>query len=187
MRIQLRPLRVGLAVLLVGSAVLFFVGSTIERDQPHEQTTPAQTSPEQSGEGVDAPGETHSEQGEESKAHSEEAGHEEAGVEILGIDTESLALSIVAVVLSVLLAGLVLLRRWSTLVLVAVLVFALVFAAGDIRELVHQRDESNGGIAAIAAALIALHLALSVIAGRLLTERRTIPAPTTAPWRIGFL
>jgi hypothetical protein len=42
--------------------------------------------------------------------------------------------------------------------------FGLVFAAGDGRELVHQLDESNAGIAAIAAILIALHLAVAALA-----------------------
>jgi hypothetical protein len=46
-----------------------------------------------------------------------------------------------------------------------------VFAAGDGRELVHQLDESNGGLAAIAAVLIALHLAVSALAAALFPRR----------------
>jgi len=42
--------------------------------------------------------------------------------------------------------------------------FGLVFAAGDGRELVHQLNDSNASIAAIAAILIALHLAVAALA-----------------------
>lgn len=37
-------------------------------------------------------------------------------------------------------------------------VFAVLFAAADMRELVHQIDESRTGVAIIAAVLIAVHL-----------------------------
>jgi len=57
-------------------------------------------------------------------------------VKILGINTESLALSIVAVVASVLLAIGVWIGVWPRLVLLAVIGFGLVFAAGDIREVI---------------------------------------------------
>ena len=79
-----------------------------------------------------------------------------------------------------LLAGGVLLGfgGWSRLLLLsAVAGFGLVFAAGDAREVVHQLDESNTGLAALAAILIALHLAVAVLAVLLLRDRRT---PATA-------
>ena len=49
--------------------------------------------------------------------------------------------------------------------------FGLVFAAGDGRELVHQLDESNTGLAAVAAILLVLHLAVAGIAAFLLRPR----------------
>jgi ascorbate-specific PTS system EIIC-type component UlaA len=64
---------------------------------------------------------------------------------------------VLAVVASLVLAFAVWLGRWTRLVLLAVAGFGLVFAAGDIRELVHQLNESNAGLAAIAAVLIGLH------------------------------
>lgn len=72
---------------------------------------------------------------------------------------------------SLLLALLVWLGRWPRLVLLGVAAFGLVFAAGDGRELVHQLDESNGGLAAIAAILIGLHLAVTTLAAALFPRR----------------
>jgi len=158
MRTHLTRLRAALVLLLVGSGLLFLIGSTIERHQHHgEQPATAETS---SGEN----------QTGESAGHAEK-GHGETGVTILGVDTESLALSVLAVVASLVLASAVWLGRWSRLVLLAVAGFGLVFAAGDIRELVHQLNESNAGLAAIAAVLIGLHLAVTALAAALFPRR----------------
>ncbi len=157
----LTRLRAALVLLLVGSGLLFAIGSTIERHRHHAEHRPAVAS---SG---------------ESAEHSEQA-PAEAGARILGVDTESVALTVVAIVCSLLLAVAVWLgRRWR-LVLLCVAGFGLVFAAGDGRELVHQLDESNAGLAAIAAILIALHLAVTVIAGALLLHRRDAAEPAMA-------
>jgi hypothetical protein len=175
MRTHRNLLRGGLVALLIGSAILFLIGSTIERNHRHHDS-PAATSTEVSG-GETAKsgesGETGETGGESSKpieTHAE-ASHGEAGAKILGINPESLALSIVAVVLSVLLAFAVWLGRWSRLVLLAVIGFGLVFAAGDARELVHQLDESNNGLATVAAILIVLHLGVAALAAALLWSR----------------
>src|SRR5438874_12033853 len=154
MRTHLRLLRGGLVVLLVGSAILFLVGSTIERSHRHHETAaakPAQGSATESG------GEQSGETAKPSESHVESGGGE-AGAKILGVNTESLALSIVAVVLSFLLAAAIWLGRWSKLVLLPVLAFGLVFAAGDGRELVHQLDDSNSGLASLAAIVLVFHL-----------------------------
>jgi hypothetical protein len=68
-------------------------------------------------------------------------------VKLLGVNTESLALTIVAVVASFLLAVAVWLGRWPRVTMLAVAAFGLVFAAGDARELVHQLNESNVSLA----------------------------------------
>jgi hypothetical protein len=159
----LTRLRAALVLLLVGSGVLFAIGSTIERHQHRSES--ATTAPAPSGE---SGAETGSAEG--SAAHAEH-GHAETGVTILGVDTESLALTVIAVVASFALAMLVWLGRLPRLVLLAVAAFGLVFAAGDARELVHQLDESNGGLAAIAATLIALHLAVTGLAAVLYPRR----------------
>jgi hypothetical protein len=166
MRTHLTRLRTALVLLLVGSAVLFLVGSTIERNNRHHESVAAKPA-ELSGE---SESET-SHEGAKSAEKRVESGSSERSAKILGVDTESLALSIVAVVLSLLLAAAIWLDKWPRLALLAVLSFGLVFAAGDARELVHQADESNGGLAAIAAILIALHLAMAVLALVLLRPR----------------
>jgi hypothetical protein len=176
MRTQLTRLRAALVLLLVGSGLLFAIGSTIERHQHHNEQ-PAATA--ENGESGESGGESGSEGGTE---HVEKS-HVEAGVKILGVNTESLALTIVAVVASLLLALAVWLRRWPPILLL-VAGFGLVFAAGDVRELVHQLDESNAGIAVIAAILIGLHLAVAAVAATLLmrgvsAERRAMPEPGT--------
>jgi hypothetical protein len=174
MRTNLTRLRAALVLLLVGSGVLFAVGSTIERHQHHSEpasTTTAGspgetgTSSESGGEG--AASETGGKSGSAESAARAEKSHAETGATILGVNTESLALSVTAIVASFLLALLVWLGRWPRLVLLAVAAFGLVFAAGDARGLVHQLDESNGGLAAIAAILIGLHLAVTTLSALL--------------------
>jgi hypothetical protein len=170
MRANMTLLQGALALLLAGSAILFFAGSTSERHHRHHEQAAATA---ENG----STGETSGESSEEGTTHVE-APAGEAGVKLLGVDTESLALAIVAVVLSLLLAVLVLAGVWWRAVLPAGAVLGLVFAAGDGRELVHQLDESNGGLAAVAAVLIALHLAVALLAAVMWAKRA--PAPTPA-------
>ena len=167
MRTHLTRLRAALVLLLVGSGLLFAIGSTIERHQHHAEARPSAGSSTESG----TSGESGGESGSGERAKHVEKGHGETGAKILGANTESLALTIVAVVASVLLAVAVWLGRWPRLVLLCVAAFGLVFAAGDGRELVHQLDESHAGLAAIAAILIGLHLAVTVLAAALLPRR----------------
>ncbi len=168
MRMYLTRLRAALVLLLVGSGVLFAIGSTVERHQHHAEAHPAAA--KTTGESSTS-GETGSEGSSTESAKHVEKGHGEAGARILGVNTESVALTVVAVVLSLLLALVVWLGRWSRLALFCVAGFGLVFAAGDGRELVHQLDESHAGLAAVAAILIGLHLAVSVLAAALFPRR----------------
>jgi hypothetical protein len=160
MRTHFTRLRAALVLLLVGSGLLFAIGSTIERHQHHNEQ-PAATA------GNGESGESGGESGSEGSTGHVEKSHGEAGVKILGVNTESLALTVVAVVASLLLALAVWLGRRPRPLLLLVVGFGLVFAAGDGRELVHQLDESNAGIAAIAAILIGLHLAVAALAATL--------------------
>jgi hypothetical protein len=146
-----------LVLLLVGSGLLFAIGSTIERHQRHTEH-PAQQRGE-SGSG-------------ESATHLEKTSGER-GVKLLGVNTESLALTILAVIASLALGVAVWLRRWPRVTLLCVAGFGLVFAAGDVRELVHQLNESNAGVASIAAVLIVLHLAITASAAALYPRQRT--------------
>jgi hypothetical protein len=93
MRTHCTRLRAALVLLLVGSGLLFAIGSTIERHQHHNEQ-PAATA------GNGESGESGGESGAEGGAGHVEKSHGEAGVKILGVNTESLALTIVAVVLA---------------------------------------------------------------------------------------
>jgi len=169
MRTHLTRLRAALVVLLVGSGLLFAIGSTIERHQHHaEHHSTTGTSSAESG----TSGESGGESGSGESAKPVETSHGETGATILGVNTESVALTVIAVVASLVLALVVWLGSWPRLVLLGVAGFGLVFAAGDGRELVHQLNESNAGLAAIAAILIGLHLAVTVLAAALFPRRR---------------
>ena len=160
-------LRAALVLLLVGSGLLFAIGSTIERHQHHaEHPAAAPGENEQSGE---SGGENNSSE----TTTPVERSHGETGVKLLGVNTESLALTIVAVVASLLLGLAVWLRRWQRLTLLCAAGFGLVFAAGDARELIHQLDESNAGLASIAAILLGLHLTVTALAAALYPREGT--------------
>ena len=60
--------------------------------------------------------------------------------------------------------------------LLTVVVIGLAWAALDIREVVHQLDESRTGVAMVAMAVAALHLAVAAISGRLATQPPATPS-----------
>src|SRR5438309_3665990 len=101
MRTHLTRLRAALVLLLVGSGLLFAIGSTIERHQHHAETHPATA--QSSGEGGTS-GESGGESGSGESTTHVETSHGEAGARILGVNTESVALMVVAVVASLVLA-----------------------------------------------------------------------------------
>jgi len=63
-------------------------------------------------------------------------------------------------------------------VLGAIALIALAWAALDVREAVHQVDESRTGIAMLAIAVAALHLAAALLAGRMAARSRHADART---------
>jgi hypothetical protein len=171
-RVASTRLRGVLAGLLVVSAILFAVGTTIERHQDSDHA------------GETAATGTHSEaaeSGSESSGGSTESGsrrtdersqvHSETETRLFGVDTESVGLEVAAIALSFGLAIAVWLSR-QRVVLVAVVVLGLVFAAGDARELAHQVSESRSGLAVIAAVLMGLHLVVAAV-GAVLAIRRS--------------
>lgn len=109
-------------------------------------------------------------EGEATEPTAEEAAHTESSKEIAGIDPESWPLVGLGIAISLALAAGVYWRqgRWF----VAALGFGILFAAADTRELIHQLDESQTTVAAIAAILIALHLLIALTAGIALLRRR---------------
>ena len=156
--------RFSLAALLAVATLLFAVGVIAERSSADEHAEPT-ASAESSEAG-------HAEEGEGAHAAEEapspEGGAaESSGEELAGVDLESTSLIVLAV-----LAGLVLSAAAATELgrsrafLLAVVVIALAWAVLDVRELLHQLDESRGGIAAIALAVAVVHFVASAVAGR---------------------
>ena len=167
--------RLVLAALLIVSAATFAAGSSIERSHTHESVQPStETSPkpaeaggtEGSGEGAGAPS-------GEGVAPATESHTENVGSETLfGINPESTGLVAVGVIVSLLLAAGV--WFWGRRpVLMAVVVFGIVFAALGVREAAHQAHESRTGLLMLAIALAVLHAAVSAIAASGLRRRAT--------------
>jgi hypothetical protein len=166
-------LRSTLIALLVASTALFAVGVIVERSSADTHADP----PAAHAEEANAEG-THSEGGESSATTSGHGGHAETSAEspaahaegerLLGVDLESTPLVVLAVLaglaLAVLAAGRV---GRARAFLLAVAVIALAWAALDIREVVHQLDESRTGVAVIAVAVALLHLAAVAVSHRL--------------------
>lgn len=194
----LTRIRLLIAALLVVSAAAFAIGVAAERSsttETHGEQHPAvhttalgsSTSPATSGDGDG--GENHPAESPAAAADSGDrpstAGGEQPGEaaraqtdhteRLLGIDPESTVLVIIAVAVSLLLAGGVLTVRRSPL-LVVVAAGMLAFAALDVREVVHQSSESRTGLAALAALVALLHLATGATA---VVGWRTQPANAT--------
>lgn len=158
--------RVITAVLLVASAAAFAVGATIERHTASTESPPAQHRAETGTHGENPSRENPAGSGESSATHAAEQGSED----LLGINPEATGLVVIAVVVSLLLAGLVLTVR-SPLLAAGVALAMLAFTALDIRELTHQLHESRPGLAALAATVAVLHLLAAAAA--FLTTRGT--------------
>jgi hypothetical protein len=163
-------LRWALVALLAASTILFAVGVAIEPSDTNGGEGAAEAAHSETDEREEAGEAVGAEPGESAGHAEDEDEGEEGGEELLGIDLESTPLVVLAVLTGLALAALVAtpigtLRAF--LILAAGV--ALVWAALDVREALHQIDESNTGIALIAGAVAALHLAAAATAGRLST------------------
>jgi hypothetical protein len=176
------PLRWTLVGLLVASTALFAVGVIAERSSTDTHTEPAAAHAAETGGETGEPAAAHSEGGASEATASGDAGHVESATEhaeserLLGVDVESTPLVVLAVLAGLALAAVAAsrigLRRGF---LLAVVVIGLAGAALDIREVVHQRDESRTGVAVVAMAVAALHLTVAAISGRLATQPPATP------------
>jgi hypothetical protein len=175
------PLRWTLVALLVASTALFAVGVIAERSSKDTHTEPAAARAAETGGESESEG-AHGEGGASEATPSGEAGHVESasghgeGERLFGVDVESTPLVVLAVLAGLALAALAasqigLLRGF----LFTVVVIAVAWAALDIREVVHQLDESRTGVAVVAMAVAALHLAVAAISGRLATQPSATP------------
>jgi len=178
------------ALLLVGSAALFAAGTAIEHHQraaSHQEHGAAASSAVKSGETSaeknakgETSGETKPAESAAATGASGESGGETNSEKIAGVDPESWTLVGLAIAVSLLLAAGVYWRRGRWFV--AAGAFALLFAAGDVRELVHQIQESRATVATIAGILIALHLLIAAAAAAARWQRggqaRAMPEPS---------
>ncbi len=165
---ELRKLLVALIVL---STIAFTAGAILERSSAdtHAPGTGTEEPGHQEGEGSG----TAEGEGTGEPVASDESRETKSDEMLFGIDPESTPLVVVAVVLSLALAAGCWLRpgwRWL-LVLTAVAMVA--FAALDVREVVHQFDESNAGLGLIALLVAVLHAAAAVTAVVLLPRTRS--------------
>jgi hypothetical protein len=176
------PLRWTLVALLVASTALFAVGVIAERSSSDTHTEPSAAHASETGDERGEPAGAHGEGGASEATASGDAGHVKSATErpegerLLGVDVESTPLVVLAVLaglaLAALAASLIGLRRGFLLTIV---VIGLAWAALDIREVVHQLDESRTGVAVVAMSVAALHLAAAAISGRLATQAPTTP------------
>jgi hypothetical protein len=164
-----------LAALLAAATLLFAVGVIAERSAADEHAAPAASA--ESGEGEEG-GHTDEQGVGEAARGAGSSAESDKQERLLGVDLESTPLIVLAV-----LAGLALSAaaasdlRHRRAFLVAVAVIALAWAVLDVRELLHQFDESRTGIAVVALAVALLHLAAAAVAGRGASSDSTAGVP----------
>lgn len=192
-------LRGVLVALVVAATAAFVVGVALERGRGsgHLETSATQGTPAR-GEATVGSGEAHSQSGESGEAHPEnsEAANGEAGTEVrsaesgqelrpLGIDVEAWPFVALAAAVSLALAAAAVTRPRVVALLALVAVTMLALAVLDVREVAHQHDEGNGGLAVLAGVVATLHLATAAIAGlmaaRARSDEETLGAAGTMP------
>lgn len=153
------------ALILVATAA-FVLGTSIERNSEDDHHVDSPPTVESGREGS----ETQAEHDEGAEAAHVEAGAEgeeaEPSEELrpLGIDVEAAPFVALAAVGSLLLAlGVWMRPRWLALLL-ATAAAMIAFAALDVREVFHQSDESNTGLALLAALVAGAHLCAATVA-----------------------
>jgi hypothetical protein len=169
--------RAAIVGLIVLATAGFVVGTTIERHNSHHGSAgllrpEARARAEGSGESAAQ----HAAEGATSTA----AGDIHQEVRPLGVDIEAVPFIVLAGLASLALAAAGWARAGSRAVLGVVAAAMLLFAALDVREVVHQIDESRTGLAVLAGVVAALHLAAAAVAG-LLVARRGGRAAGTMP------
>jgi hypothetical protein len=156
--------RVLLTALLVVATAAFVIGVSIERSSgdEHAEQAPAVESGEPGGAGHDEGAES----GEAAKAEESAGEHanEDSAETLLGIDSEAVPFFVLAAAFSLALAAAVWLRPGRVPLLVLVILAMVAFVALDVREVVHQLDEDDGGLALLAGVVAVLHLGAAAVA-----------------------
>jgi hypothetical protein len=167
------------AALLVAATILFVVGTTMERSQietgAHQEANTVERPIGEAGEHREA--EATKSQANAAEGTKDTRSPGESGEELLGINPESAGLTAVVAIVSLLLAALLVVRPGKGL-LVTVVAVGLVFAALDVREVLHQGNESNAGLLVLALVTGLLHLGVAVVAAAGLRSPSAVP--TTA-------
>jgi hypothetical protein len=156
-------LRGVLVALIVAVTAAFVVGVALERggESGHRERGASEASSERD-EGRSESGEARPEEVDVAERASAERREE---LHPLGVDVEAWPFVALAAVASLALAAAAFARPRAVALLALVAAAMLVFAAVDVREVVHQVDEDAGGLALLAATVAALHLAAAAVAG----------------------
>jgi hypothetical protein len=142
-----------LGALVVAATVGFVAGTTVERNS-------GESRPAQSSEAAEGHREGRAERQAEAPGHPSD-------LRPLGVDVEAAPFVALAAIASLGLALAAWLRPRAVMALALVAAAMLAFAVLDVREVVHQVDESRGGLAVLAGAVAALHAAAGAVAGRM--------------------
>jgi hypothetical protein len=160
--------RIVIALLLLASATIFAVGVAVERSGHHDASAVNGAAVGNSS----APEGSAAKEGAEGNASAQAT---EASEQLFGVNTESNTVIGFVVATSLLLAMIALAIR-SPIVLAVVAVVALGAVAFDIREVLHQLDQTRTGVATLAALTAAMHVFIATLAaGTLFAERRETP------------
>ena len=106
--------------------------------------------------------------------------HSEASEKLLGVNPESTGLLVVAAAASLLLAAGVWFFGASPLLLGVVALAMAAFGALDVREVVHQANESRTGLMLLAALVAILHFAAAMLAARAAVAARDTGPPAAS-------
>jgi hypothetical protein len=180
-------LRSVLVGLVLAATAAFVIGVAIERSsgEPDQQKSPATapaTAREASGsEASEGGGETAENHASEGATGEGPGGTREAHGELrpLGIDVEAWPFVALAALASVALAAGAWLQPGSAPLLGLVALAMLAFAVLDVREVFHQADIAETGLAVLAGVVAALHVAAAGVAAAIASQARD-PA-TAAP------
>lgn len=182
---SLRSVLVGLIVL---ATVGFVIGTSIERSNGHHESAAQLRSEGATSAAAGESAANHTaEGGEASAAHASESGGESAAkhtaegakpaeqhreLHPFGIDIEAVPFVILASLLSLALAAAAWLRPRSVAVLVVLAVVMVTFGVLDLREIFHQGDEAQTGLAILAGVIAALHFVAAAVAVRMVQIAR---------------
>ena len=174
-------LRSLLVALVIAATAALVIGVSIERgNEPAQHAASEVAAPASESQAAGAEGEAqHAEGGTAEGAANTEESH--AALRPLGIDVEAWPFVIAAALASLALAAGAWLRPRLTPLLTLLTVAMLAFAALDVREIFHQADLNESGLAILAGAIAALHLAAAAVAAAMASRGRESAAPATEP------